>query len=222
MIEGVKLVNEHERSVFGSFVPIEERIERLCAAGGHAEKGKRSFSIEVQAAFAVGIFLDGQILLHTGSVQKALELFEGGRLKNKVIIIVALGLVTDIPILIQTAEPKHFRYESHHLPQGMRILQYGVVDDVFQDAVHILKRPVQRRCQGLDSGHIAAFFVVIVLKQHVPVQTELLIKQRLFFVLTIAVVDLICAEDEHIMKLSIVVEACDVQIIVVQARRHVL
>ena len=108
MIEGVKLVNEYERGVLGGFVPIEKCIERLCAAGSYTEKGKRRFRIKVQAAFAISIFLDGQVILYAGSVQKALKFFEGVRLKNKVIIIVTLGLITDVSVLIQTSEPKHF------------------------------------------------------------------------------------------------------------------
>ena len=116
MIEDVKLVNEYERGVLSSFVPIIKSIQRLHATGSYAEKGKRLLSIEVQSAFAVGIFLDGQVVLDAGSVQKALKLFEGVRLKDKVIIIVTLGLITNVPVLIQAAEPNHFCHESHHLP----------------------------------------------------------------------------------------------------------
>ena len=75
MIEDVKLVDEYERGVLSSFVPIVKSIERLCAAGSYAEKGKRRLRIKVQAAFAVSIFLDGQVILYAGSVQKALKLF---------------------------------------------------------------------------------------------------------------------------------------------------
>ena len=155
-------------------------------------------------------------------MQKALKLFEGVRLKDKVIIIVTLGLITDVPVLIQAAEPKHFRHESHHLPQGVRILQYGVVDNIFQDAVHILESPVQGRGQGFDTVGIAALFTVIILKKQIPVQDELLVYQRLLLILAIAVIYLIRAEDKSIMKLGIVVEACDIQIIVIQARCHIL
>ena len=105
MIEDVKLVDEYERGVLGGFIPIEKCIERLCAAGSYTEKGKRRFGIEVQAAFPIGILLDGQVILYAGSVQKALKLLEGVRLKDKVIIIVTLGLITDVSVLIQTAEP---------------------------------------------------------------------------------------------------------------------
>ena len=155
-------------------------------------------------------------------MQKALKFFESVSLKNKIKIVVTLGLVTDVPIIIQTTEPKHFCHESHHLPQGVRILQYGVVDNIFQDAVHILESPVQGRGQGFDTVGIAALFTVIILKKQIPVQDELLVYQRLLLILAIAVIYLIRAEDKSIMKLGIVVEACNIQIIVVQARRHIL
>ena len=85
-----------------------------------------------------------------------------------------------------------------------------------------MESPVQGRGQGFDTVGIAALFTVIILKKQIPVQDEFLVYQRLLLVLAIAVVYLIRAEDKSIMKLSIVVEACDIQIIVIQARRHIL
>ena len=137
-------------------------------------------------------------------MQKLFKLLQDRRFKYKIIVIVTLGLVSNITVFIQIAEPQHTIYISLHLSQRMVVIQHSITDYIFKDRIDILHRQIQCRSQRTNAIKISGVGFIVVLIQKLIIYTQLLINQILLRILAICVICRIFTKYENIMKLRII------------------
>ena len=105
VIKCVKLVNKHQRNICGGLIPIEESIQCACAAGSCFEKGQRYLCIEIQTLLTIGILSNNQIFFDARLMQKLFKFMQNSIIKDEIQIIRAVASVSDVSVLVKTAEP---------------------------------------------------------------------------------------------------------------------
>ena len=103
----------------------------------------------------------------------------------------------------------------------MRFRQYRIIDNIFQNTFRILKCPVQRRCNSVNTLNIALFRLIVILIQNFTIQNQLFINKVFYSIFSVSIIYRTLSKLKNIAELCKIIFSVGAQIVIIQFGRNI-